>query len=61
MIMTDGKKSSKNILHRYNRTISGTLLLLAGCLFLLNGIHRGEYRTVEQKSNVVCLECIGIG
>ena len=43
------------------RTLSGILLLIIGCLFLANGIRRGEDVTVEQKSNVVCLECIGIG
>lgn len=43
------------------RTFCGILVLAIGCLFLLTGIVRKEYQTVEQKSNVVCLECIGIG
>lgn len=37
------------------------LLLLIGCLFLGYGIHRKEHLTVEKKSNMICLECIGIG
>lgn len=43
------------------RTVSAMLLLLLGWLCLLHGIHRGEHLTVEQKSGLVCLECIGIG
>ncbi len=43
------------------KTGVGCLVLLAGCLFLLYGIHRGEHLTVEQKSSMICLECIGIG
>lgn len=39
----------------------GLLMLLIGVLFLLNGIHRQEHVTVEKKSNLICLECIGIG
>lgn len=39
----------------------GILLLIIGCLSLLYGIHRNEHKTVEQKSNIICLECIGIG
>lgn len=43
------------------RTLTAFLLLGIGCLFLLTGIHRGEAQTVEHKSNIICLECIGIG
>lgn len=43
------------------RHIGSFLLLLAGAAFLLYGIHRGEVETVSQKSNLICLECIGIG
>ena len=43
------------------RVLSGTMLLLVGVLFLLNGIHRNEHTTVQNKSNMICLECIGIG
>lgn len=39
----------------------GLILLLAGVLFMGCGIHRGEHLTVEKKSNLICLECIGIG
>lgn len=46
---------------KYRRTITATLIFLAGCLFLLYGVHRKEHLTVEQKSNIICLECIGIG
>ncbi|MEI3501139.1 MAG: CD1871A family CXXC motif-containing protein [Anaerovoracaceae bacterium] len=37
------------------------LLLTVGILFFLYGIHRQEHVTVEKKSNIICLECIGIG
>lgn len=37
------------------------LLLLIGALSLLYGIHRDEHLMVEKKSNLICLECIGIG
>lgn len=36
-------------------------VLLLGCIFMGTGIYRGEYKTVEAKSNMICLECIGIG
>lgn len=39
----------------------GVLLLIIGIVFVMNGIHRNEHLTVEKKSNLICLECIGIG
>lgn len=39
----------------------GILVLIIGILFVMNGIHRKEHLTVEKKSNMICLECIGIG
>lgn len=39
----------------------GLLSLLLGVSFLFYGIHRQEHKTVEKKSNLICLECIGIG
>lgn len=41
--------------------ILGCVLILTGCLSLAYGVHRNEHLTVEQKSNIICLECIGIG
>lgn len=43
------------------RTLIAFLFLGIGFLFLANGVHRGEHQTVEHKSNIICLECIGIG
>ena len=43
------------------KTAVGCLVFVLGCLFLLFGVYRGEPLTVEQKSNMICLECIGIG
>lgn len=43
------------------KNAAGLVLLAVGCLFLLYGIHRQEHITVEKKSNIICLECIGIG
>ena len=37
------------------------LLLFIGTCSLLYGIHRDEHLMVEKKSNIICLECIGIG
>lgn len=37
------------------------LVLLAGCIFLGLGIWRGEQATVARKSNMICMECVGIG
>ena len=34
---------------KYRRTITATLIFLAGCLFLLYGVHRKEHLTVEQN------------
>lgn len=48
-------------MHLQKRTVSGFVLLTLGILFVLNGIHRNEHTTVENKSGIVCLECIGIG
>lgn len=43
------------------RSVTGILFLAIGVLFILNGIHRNEHTTVQNKSNIICLECIGIG
>lgn len=47
-----------NLLRRYG---AGLLALLLGVTFLLYGVHRQEHKTVMKKSNIICLECIGIG
>lgn len=39
----------------------GLLLLVLGIVSVLYGIHRQEHLRVEQKSGLICLECIGIG
>lgn len=36
-------------------------LLAIGLVSFLYGVHRGEHLTVEKKSCMICLECIGIG
>lgn len=46
---------------QFKKNAVGLALLATGCLFLLYGIHRQEHITVEKKSNIICLECIGIG
>jgi len=43
------------------RRISGILLFMAGVLFLVVGIFRGEVSVVLKKAINICLECIGIG
>lgn len=54
-------KENHNIYLLLKRKGMGILFLVIGCLSLLYGIHRNEHKTVEQKSNMICLECIGIG
>ncbi|WP_417083109.1 CD1871A family CXXC motif-containing protein [Evtepia gabavorous] len=44
-----------------NRQGITILLLIMGTLALLYGVHRDEHLMVAQKSNLICLECIGIG
>lgn len=39
----------------------GIALIILGALSLFLGIHRNEHLTVAKKSNIICLECIGIG
>ncbi|MBU5335423.1 CD1871A family CXXC motif-containing protein [Intestinibacter bartlettii] len=39
----------------------GLSLLVIGMLSVSMGIHRQEHKTVAKKSNIICLECIGIG
>lgn len=66
--MTDGKHSLKNSLPGYpkmhkgiKKNLTGILLLILGILFIFIGICRKEHQTVAHKSNMICLECIGIG
>lgn len=46
---------------KFTQVGMGCMVLVLGCLFFLYGIHRQEHLTVEKKSNMICLECIGIG
>ena len=46
---------------KLKKQMAGILLLVFGVMSVLYGVHRQEHRTVEQKSNIICLECIGIG
>ena len=39
----------------------GLTLMAIGILSISFGIHRQEHKTVAKKSNIICLECIGIG
>jgi hypothetical protein len=48
-------------MHLNNRIVPSFVFLVLGILFVINGIHRNEHVTVENKSGIVCLECIGIG
>lgn len=52
------QKKDKN---NRKKNITGALFTMLGILFVIAGIHRKEHVTVEQKSNIICLECIGIG
>ena len=36
-------------------------LVLAGILFLVIGVYRGEVEVVIRKSVNICMECIGLG
>lgn len=39
----------------------GLALLILGIISLSLGVYRDEHLTVAKKSNIICLECIGIG
>lgn len=39
----------------------GLILIILGLLSFSFGIYRKENITVAKKSNIICLECIGIG
>lgn len=54
-------KRGETYMNIKKRSVTGILLLAIGVLFILNGIHRNEHTTVQNKSNIICLECIGIG
>ncbi|MFR4351955.1 MAG: CD1871A family CXXC motif-containing protein [Roseburia sp.] len=56
---TAGHRPSQIVLILKKQGI-GAILLALGVLSLLYGIHRQEHLTVEKKSNLICLECIGI-
>lgn len=52
--------SLKQIWKNSNRIIPA-VILLAGAVFMLAGIYRGEMDVVLRKAINICLECIGIG
>lgn len=54
-------KRSQRMANWVKRNVAGLLALAIGLSFLLYGIHRQEHQTVAKKSNIICLECIGIG
>lgn len=37
------------------------MLIIAGTVFLMIGVYRGEMAVVLRKAVNICLECIGIG
>lgn len=39
----------------------GLVVIVIGIMCFLGGIGRKEHITVAKKSNIICLECIGIG
>lgn len=39
----------------------GLALMILGVVLFSLGIYREEHLTVAKKSNIICLECIGIG
>lgn len=46
---------------RMRTSLIGMTVLVLGIASLMVGIHRREHVMVAQKSNMICLECIGIG
>lgn len=48
-------------MNKNKRTLSAVFFLVLGILFIITGIYRNEPDTVQKKSNIICLECIGIG
>lgn len=46
---------------RHNQSRKGFILLGVGIVLMLIGIYLGEPQIVAKKSNMICMECIGIG
>lgn len=43
------------------KNILRILIFLIAFAFILLGIKNKEYKRVENKGNIICLECVGIG
>ena len=58
----DGWKAKiDEVLKKVEENKVGLAIFIAGMLFVSLGIHRQEHKVVSKKSNIICLECIGIG
>lgn len=52
------RKAPKKVLKKRGIAL---LLIFAGLISMMYGIHRHEHVTVGKKAGIICLECIGIG
>ena len=48
-------------MNHFMKHIVGINLMAIGLLSMSVGVFRQEHKTVAKKSNIICLECIGIG
>ena len=48
-------------MNKFMKNKVGITLMAIGLLYMSVGVFRQEHKTVAKKSNIICLECIGIG
>lgn len=48
-------------MNKFMKNKVGITLMVIGLLSMSVGVFRQEHKTVAKKSNIICLECIGIG
>lgn len=48
-------------MNKFMKNKVGITLIAIGLLSMSVGVFRQEHKTVAKKSNIICLECIGIG
>lgn len=48
-------------MNKFIKNKVGITLMTIGLLSMSIGVFRQEHKTVAKKSNIICLECIGIG
>ena len=48
-------------MNKFMKNKVGITLMAIGLLCMSVGVFRQEHKTVAKRSNIICVECIGIG